>query len=413
MTGVAHRRIADGCNGSIVGAVAPARPMPPGESLKIMVVFGTRPELIKMLPILREIDARPNFTAVTVSTSQHVDLVQQLTDVWPVKIDHDLDVMTHGQSLNDIVSRVIGRIDACLLQEMPDVVLVQGDTSSAFAASMASWHRHIPVGHVEAGLRTQDIGTPFPEEANRRLVSTLARFHFAPTARNASALLAEGVSPDQIHQTGNPIVDAVGMILGRQQPSPAVAQLVQSLAGKRTIVLTTHRRESFGPGLRDRLRVVRWFVEKNEDVSVVFPVHPNPNVKKVAYAELSGSERIHLTSPMVYPDFLYCLANAWAILSDSGGIQEEAPTLGKPLLILREETERPEAMQCGVARLIGLSPDRLEAELTELSRPGSWADNVSKTANPFGVGDSAKRILDVLEDWKAAERPDNPRMVAL
>lgn len=381
--------------------------------LKVMVVFGTRPELIKMLPIMREIEARPEFTAITVSTSQHTDLVRQLTDIWPVRIDHDLDVMSHGQSLNDIVSRVISRIDKCLDQQAPDVVLVQGDTSSALAAGLAAWHRRIPVGHIEAGLRTSDIHSPFPEEANRRLVGTLARFHFAPTERNEKALLAEGIAGDQIHRTGNTIVDAIGLILGQQRPSDATARLVADLTGQRIVVLTTHRRESFGPGLRDRLRVIRRFVENNRDISLIFPVHPNPNVKEMAIAELSGIERIHLTAPMTYPDFLHCLSNSWAVLSDSGGVQEEAPTLGKPLLILREETERPEAVACGVARLVGLSPARLEAELTQLIQPESWADHVGEMPNPFGKGDSAQRILNVLLDWKADQQTQKLQDLAL
>lgn len=377
------------------------RPARGSSRLKVMLIFGTRPELIKVLPILREADRRPDIDLVTVMTSQHTDLVQSLAKDWSIRVDHNLDVMKPAQSLNDIVSRVVGRIDDLLEKHKPDVVLVQGDTSSAFAAALASWHRRIPVGHIEAGLRTESIDSPFPEEANRRLIGRLARFHFAPTLQNKKALLAENVPSETVFLTGNTIVDAIHLVLGQQPPSDATRRLIDGLRGQRIIVLTTHRRESFGAVMRDRLRALRRFVEDRPDVSLVFPVHPNPQVKEVAHAELSGSDRIHLLAPLAYPDFLYCLAASWVILSDSGGVQEEAPSLGKPLLILRDETERPEAVSCGVARLVGQSSDRLYGELLELERPDSWVKTVSEVENPFGQGDSAVRILDILQDWKA------------
>ena len=378
-----------------------SRPGRGSASLKVMVVFGTRPELIKVLPILREATQRPDVDLVTVMTSQHTDLVHSLAKDWSIRIDHDLDVMKPAQSLNDIVSRVVGRIDGLLESHKPDVVLVQGDTSSAFASALAAWQRRIPVGHIEAGLRTQSIDTPFPEEANRRLIGTIAKFHFAPTLKNRNALLAENVPSENVFLTGNTIVDAIQLVLGQQPPSDVTKHLIEGLKGQRIVVLTTHRRESFGTVMRDRLRVLRRFVEDRPDVSLIFPVHPNPQVKELAHAELSGCDRIHLIAPLAYPDFLHCLAASWVILSDSGGIQEEAPSLGKPLLVLRDETERPEAVSCGVARLVGQSADRLKTELLELERPDSWANKVNEVENPFGRGDSAARILDIVQDWKA------------
>ena len=368
--------------------------------LRVLLVFGTRPELIKFLPLFREAERRPGIALSAVMTSQHTDLVRPLVDLWRLPVDHDLDVMTSGQSLNDVAARVIGRLDAVLEEVSPDVVIVQGDTTSALGAAMAAWHRRIPVAHVEAGLRTPRIDTPFPEEANRRLISRLATLHFAPTQRNVDALLAEGVPESAVIRTGNTVVDAVAIVRGSQPASPAVAALLDRLDGRRILLLTTHRRESFGPVLRDRLRALRRFVEARPDIEVVFPVHPNPQVRDVAEAELAGARRFHLLPPLEYPDFLHVLASSWAIVSDSGGVQEEAPSFGKPLLILRPDTERPEAVESGVARLVGQSIERLEAELEELDRPGSWASRVSAIPNPFGEGDSAKRIFNALMSWR-------------
>jgi UDP-N-acetylglucosamine 2-epimerase (non-hydrolysing) len=368
--------------------------------LKILLVFGTRPELIKFLPLFRAAEKRPGVAVSAVMTSQHTDLVRPLIDLWQLPVEHDLGVMTAGQSLNDVASRVIGRLDPVLEEAAPDVVIVQGDTTSALGAAMAAWHRRIPVAHVEAGLRTPRIDLPFPEEANRRLISRIATMHFAPTQRNVDALLAEGVPPGAVILTGNTVVDAVALVRGSQPPSADVAALLKRLSGRRILLLTTHRRESFGPVLRERLKAIRRFVEARPDIEVVFPVHPNPQVKDVAAEELGRASRFHLLPPLEYPDFLHMLAASWAIVSDSGGVQEEAPSFGKPLLILRADTERPEAVESGVARLVGQSVERLEAELAELDRPGSWAETVAAIPNPFGDGTSAERIFDALTAWQ-------------
>lgn len=378
---------------------------PSGRWLKVMCVFGTRPELIKFLPVLRELRRRRGVTPVTVLTSQHTDLVRPLIDLWQIEVNHDLQAMVHGQSLNSLVSRLLARLDEVLAAEAPDIVLVQGDTASAFAAAMAAFHRRIPVGHIEAGLRSGRRDSPFPEELNRRLVTSLSTLHFAPTARNAATLRAEGVALDRIILSGNPVVDAVALVRGRQEPSAPVAELLNRLKGGRTILLTTHRRESFGALMRDRLRVLGRFVEERPDVSVVFPVHSNPAVADVAARELGHLTRVHLLPPLDYPDFLHCLAEAWLVVSDSGGVQEEAPSLGKPLLIIRDNTERPEVVEAGVARLVGDSAERLWAELLEAEAPGSWAGRVCPIENPFGQGDSARRIVDAVLRWKAAEQP--------
>jgi UDP-N-acetylglucosamine 2-epimerase (non-hydrolysing) len=371
-----------------------------GPALKVLLVFGTRPELIKFLPLFREAEKRPSVALSAVMTSQHTDLVRSLVDLWRLPVDYDLDIMTAGQSLNDVAARVIGRLDPVLEEAVPDLVIVQGDTTSALGAAMAAWHRRIPVAHVEAGLRTPRIDLPFPEEANRRLISRIATLHFAPTQRNVDALLAEGVPPGGVIRTGNTVVDAVDLVKGTQPPSADVAALLKRLAGRRILLLTTHRRESFGPVLRERLKAIRRFVEARPDIEVVFPVHPNPQVKNVAAEELGRASRFHLLPPLDYPDFLHMLAASWVIVSDSGGVQEEAPSFGKPLLILRADTERPEAVESGVARLVGQSVERLETELAELDRPGSWAETVAAIPNPFGDGTSAERIFDALMAWR-------------
>ena len=398
MTGQPEPVAVDRDRGVVPGTVR--RSAGRGAPFKVMLVFGTRPELIKFLPLFRAAERRPGIALSAVMTSQHTDLVRSLVDLWRLPVEHDLDVMTAGQSLNDVASRVIGRLDPVLEDVAPDMVIVQGDTTSALGAAMAAWHRRIPVAHVEAGLRTPRIDLPFPEEANRRLVSRIATLHFAPTQRNVDALLAEGVPAGAVIRTGNTVVDAVALVRGSQPPSGEVAGLLKRLAGRRMLLLTTHRRESFGPVLRERLKALRRFVEARPDIEVVFPVHPNPQVRDVAAEELGRASRFHLLPPLDYPDFLHLLAASWAIVSDSGGVQEEAPSFGKPLLILRADTERPEAVESGVARLVGQSIERLEAELLELDRPGSWAETVAAIPNPFGDGTSAERIFDAIAAWR-------------
>jgi len=372
-----------------------------GPRLKVLSAFGTRPEFIKFLPVLLELESRRSTESVTVFTGQHGDLVTPLIDAWDVQIDHDLSVMTESQTLNFLMARLTERVDAVLAEERPDVVLVQGDTTTALATTMACWHRRVPVAHIEAGLRSGQIDSPFPEEANRRMIGVLASLHFAPTRRNADALRAEGIADTLIHTCGNTIVDAIGMLRDREPPSPDVARVLAACDGRRLITMTTHRRESHGPIMRQRFRVLKAFLATRPDVSVIFPVHPNPAVREAAEAELGGVPNVHLTAPMTYTDFLHCLAASWVIVSDSGGVQEEAPSLGKPLLIIRPDTERPEVVECGIARLVGQSLEQFEEELDALDAPGSWIEGVGPMANPFGNGDTAQRIVSTLVRWKA------------
>lgn len=361
---------------------------------KILTIFGTRPEIIKLAPVIREIESHPAvFESVNVTSAQHTDLLYPLIKFFGTRIDHNLSVMEPNQSLNLLCSRVLAAFDPIVQNVQPDLILVQGDTTTAMAASLAGFHRKIPVGHVEAGLRSDNVHSPFPEEMNRRLVTQLATYHFAATPRNVKTLLAEGVSPSHVFETGNPVVDSLQTILKTPSSSPQVSQLLALTQGSKRVVLTTHRRESFGDIMTGNLRVLREFVERRPDVTLLFPAHPNPSVHEAAFACLDGHPRIHVMPPLAYPDFISVLSTAWLIVSDSGGVQEEAPTLGKPLLILRENTERPEAVECGVARLVGKSPSKLRVMLEEMYQDEKWSASVQQIPNPFGDGKSSRRII--------------------
>ena len=362
--------------------------------MKVLTLFGTRPEVIKLAPVIRELEQSDSgFTTVNVLSGQHDDLVRPFVQSFGIRLDHDLRVMEPRQTPSLVCSRVLAALDPLLATVQPDALLVQGDTSTALAGALAAFHRLIPVGHVEAGLRSGDRSSPHPEEMNRRLVSRLATWHFAATERNRQTLLAEGAPPEHVFVTGNPVVDAVHAIRASTTPGPALARVLEATRGLRRLVLTTHRRESFGAVMLGNLQVLRRFVEQQPDVALVFPVHPNPAVRSAAQTALDGHPRIHLLEPLGYAEFIALLEAAWLIVSDSGGVQEEAPSLGRPLLVLRENTERPEAVESGIARLVGGRPERLAELLDEAARPGSWTAAASRIVNPFGRGDAARTIV--------------------
>lgn len=360
---------------------------------KVLTIFGTRPEVIKLSPVIRELTAfDESFQTINVSTGQHTDLLYPFVQLFGIDINHDLQAMEPGQTPNQLCARVMSALDPVLNAEQPDLILVQGDTTTALAGALAGFHRRIAVAHVEAGLRSGNLHSPYPEEINRRLITKLASYHFAATALNRDTLLAEGVERSSIFVTGNPVVDSLKTILAGATMTVGVEQLLEQTRGMRRVVLTTHRRESFGEVMNENLRVIRRFIETHEDTALIFPVHPNPAVARSSEEILKGHARIHLIEPLSYEDFIALLSQAWLIVSDSGGVQEEAPTLGKPLLILRENTERPEAIEAGIARLVGASSCRLEKMLREAYKDGSWVNQVGKVKNPFGQGDSGKRI---------------------
>ena len=364
---------------------------------KVLVLFGTRPEAIKLAPVIHEL-IRRSFETIVVSSSQHKQLLKPFLSSLTIEVDHDLAVMRRNQSQNEVCSRVISKLDKILDREQPELILVQGDTTTALAGALAGFNRRIPVGHIEAGLRSGNLMSPFPEEMNRRLVSQIAAIHFAATEDNRQNLLAEGVPNEKIFVTGNPVVDSLHYMLENLNVDTVISQLIKATDGKKRILLTTHRRESFGNALTANLKTIRKFIENHEDLCLFFPVHPNPNVKKLAKELLGGHSRIHLLAPLDYSDFLALMRSAWLIVSDSGGVQEEAPSLGKPLLILRENTERPEAVSSGVARLVGEDSGALERLLEENYADDTWIRSVIKVSNPFGDGKAAANIIKVIEE---------------
>lgn len=365
--------------------------------IKAAFIFGTRPECIKLAPVIRAVAEQSGMEPIVISSSQHTDLLAPFLKSFGVRVDHDLKVMRPGQTPNEVLSRVLMALEPLLSEERPDVVLVQGDTTTALAGALAGFHAGIPVGHVEAGLRTGDIRAPFPEEMNRRLISRLASYHFAATKENIENLLREGVLPSAIWHTGNPIVDALRWILRNQQPAQFVTELIKAHAGKKLIVLTTHRRESFGKTMVDNLRALARFVKANGDCVVIFPMHPNPSVRKAVEEALSGATGFEIIDSLDYADFVRLLSASWLIVSDSGGVQEEAPSLGKRLIVLRRNTERPEVVQSGIAKLIGDNPQLLEETLKSADSDIDWIAAASAKQELFGSGDAAQKIVSVIQ----------------
>jgi len=364
---------------------------------RVLTLFGTRPEIIKLALVIRALEARPGeFKTVNVASGQHANILPPFLGELSIRLDHDLEVGRPGQTPNEIAQRVLAAFGPLVEEQRPDAILVQGDTTTALAGALAGFHAGVPVGHVEAGLRSGDPDSPFPEEMNRRLISRLASFHFAATDHNRDQLIAEGVDEARVVVTGNPVVDSVNWALAQGARSSRVEEIISWLGERKMLLLTTHRRESFGPVMESRMTALSEFVAQRGDVGLIFPVHPNPEVAGRAQRLLGASENALLVDPLQYVDFIHLLAHSWLVVSDSGGIQEETPSLGKPLLLIRENTERPEALESGVARLVPGSGDKLRAEL-ELAYGGSdWVKRMARIPNPFGKGDAGSRIAEAL-----------------
>lgn len=367
------------------------------QKAKVLVLFGTRPEAIKCAPIVQLLKERGRFHVLVVSSSQHKDLLAPFVDIFDLQPDYDLNVMSDNQTPNQILARTISELDRLLDKEKPQLIIVQGDTSTTLAGAISGFNRDIPVAHLEAGLRTGNLRSPFPEEMNRRLTSKLATFHFAPTPLNRQNLVREGVSDKDIFVTGNTIVDALNSIRGKQEPGEELALLLEKTEGMKRLLLTTHRRESFRSTMNENLEVMKDFVTRWKDTCLIFPVHPNPNVLTAAVEILGDTDRVFLIDPLDYKDFIHLMERSWIIVSDSGGVQEEAPTLGKPVLILRENTERPEAVQCGIAKLVGADPSKLKQMLEQNYLADTWVRMMGRVQNPFGDGKASHRICDTLE----------------
>ncbi len=359
---------------------------------RVLVVIGTRPEGIKLAPVITALKARPEVQTAVALTGQHTDLVDQVLDVMQLQVDYELGIMREGQDLYDVASGCLTGLRRIVTESRPDLLIVQGDTGSVFFGALVGFFERMRIGHVEAGLRTGDKWRPYPEEAFRRLTSALTDLHFAPTARARANLLREGIAPETIFITGNTVVDALASVV-RALPEPRDPHLVSALAHEgRLVLLTAHRRESFGAPLRAALEAVRRVADAFPDIVVLYPVHPNPNVREAVDATLAGHDRILLTSPLDYFDLLHALRAAALVITDSGGIQEEAPSFGAPVLVLREVTERPEAVEAGLATLVGTDPARIVAEAAaRLAEGGGHA-----AANPYGDGRAGERIADIV-----------------
>lgn len=364
----------------------------------ILTVFGTRPEVIKMAPVIRELRRREDaFASFVVNTGQHREMCQPYLDLFSIVPDSDLAIMEAGQTPNDIVSNILKAFPNVLTECKPDIVLVQGDTSSALAAALAAYHARTMVGHVEAGLRTGDKYNPFPEEINRRLIGGIADYHFAPTIAARSNLEKEGISPQRIFVTGNTVIDALKDLVSSGRVLADRFPVGIDFQGRRVICVTTHRRESFGAPLRNTLAALKHIAGAYPDVEIVIPVHYNPNVRTAVYSMLEGVPRIHLIEPLSYEQFVYLLNKCYLVLTDSGGIQEEAPSLSKPVLVLRETTERPEGVQAGTARLVGTDTQAIISATSELLDDKAAYGRMANATNPYGDGHAAKYIVDILE----------------
>jgi UDP-N-acetylglucosamine 2-epimerase (non-hydrolysing) len=372
-----------------------AQPARVSRPTRVLVVLGTRPEAIKLAPVISELRRHKDITTRVCLTGQHREMVQPILELFDVRPDIDLALMTPDQRLSSLTAGALTHLDDAMASTTPDWVVIQGDTTSAMAAALAAFYRRVPVAHVEAGLRTHDLARPFPEEGNRRIADALASVHFAPTQLARRNLLREGVDDASIHVTGNTVIDALLTVAGLPEDSRG-GPLAGLPANRRIVLLTAHRRESFGRGLRDVYEAVREIVDAAPDIQVVYPVHLNPNVQEPARAILAGHERISLIPPLDYVSLVHLVRRSTLILTDSGGIQEEAPTFGKPVLVLREVTERPEAVEAGCARIVGTDKGVIVSAALELLTDRLAYDRMAQIANPFGDGHASERIVDVL-----------------
>lgn len=374
--------------------------------MKVLTVFGTRPEAIKMAPLALGLAADPRFEAKVCVTAQHREMLDQVTALFGITPDYDLNVMRPGQDLYGVTSAILTGLKTVLEEFQPDIVLVHGDTATTLSTTLAAYYARIPVGHVEAGLRTGNLYSPWPEEGNRRVTGALAALHFAPTETSANALRREGVAEDTIVVTGNTVIDALLQVVERigsnTELSAQLAGRFQFLSPDRRVVLVTgHRRESFGGGFERICTALAQLADRFSDVDIVYPMHMNPNVREPVQRILGARSNIHLIEPLDYLPFVHLMSHSHVIVTDSGGIQEEAPSLGKPVLVMRDTTERPEALEAGTVRLVGTDTDVIVAEVSRLLTDKAAYDEMSFAHNPYGDGQAVARILDALEQFGA------------
>lgn len=366
--------------------------------MKVMSVFGTRPEAIKMAPLVKALKQEPGFESVLCVTAQHREMLDQVLELFQLKPDYDLNLMKPNQTISQITSGVLCGIEDVLKKEQPDIVLVHGDTTTSFVSALAAFYQQIPVGHVEAGLRTGDKYSPYPEEMNRLLTGRIADLHFAPTERNRQNLLAEGISQDRVFVTGNTVIDALLQVTEQRYQFTDGTLGNIDFDGKRIISVTCHRRENLGENMEQIFLAIRDIADEFSDVEVVYPVHMNPRVRETANRILTGSARVHLIEPLQYQPFSNLMAKSYLIITDSGGIQEEAPALGKPVLVVRKETERPEAVEAGTVKLAGVKRDTIYSMTKELLERKESYHKMARAVNPYGDGKACGRIVQALRD---------------
>lgn len=368
---------------------------------KVMIVFGTRPEAIKMAPLINEIRKNDNFYLKVCVTAQHREMLDQVLDLFEIYPDYDLNLMKAGQTLNDITSSILQKVKAIFQEWKPDIVLVHGDTATTFGVSLAAYYEKISIGHIEAGLRTGNIYSPWPEEANRKLTSVLTKYHFAPTILSKNNLLREGYLEENITVTGNTVIDALHLAKKKIDTNPVIAKRLGTSFpfldnDKKMILVTGHRRENFGSGFENICEALAFLALNNKDIQIVYPVHMNPNVREPVTRLLTGISNVHLIEPQQYLPFIYLMDKSYIILTDSGGIQEEAPSLGKPVLVMRDTTERPEAVEAGTVKLIGTNKEKIITSVIELLTDKHLYKKMATAVNPYGTGQSSNKIIQFL-----------------
>lgn len=361
---------------------------------KIMVVFGTRPEAIKMCPLVIELKKQNSIKTIVTVSGQHKEMLNQVLNTFKIVPDYDLNIMKNKQTLFDITSNILSELQNVLLKEKPDLILVHGDTSTTFVTSLAAYYLQIPVGHVEAGLRTNNIYSPFPEEFNRQAVSLIAKYHFSPTELAKSNLIREGKNPTSIFITGNTVIDALRYTVKQNYRH----ELLEWASDSKLILITAHRRENLGTPMRNMFIAIKKIIDDNEDVKAIYPIHLNPVIRELAEEIFADNNRVKIIDPLDVIDFHNFMAKSFIIITDSGGIQEEAPSLGKPVLVMRETTERPEGLSAGTLRLVGTSTERIYSELSLLLNSEFEYEKMSKSINPYGDGYASQKIVDIILD---------------
>jgi UDP-N-acetylglucosamine 2-epimerase (non-hydrolysing) len=373
-------------------------------TIKVLSIFGTRPEAIKMAPLVRALDAEHNINAKICVTAQHREMLDQVLNLFEIKPDYDLNIMKPGQSLSDVTTNILQGLSPILEEFQPDLVLVHGDTATTLSSSLAAFYQQIPVGHVEAGLRTGDLSSPWPEEGNRRLTSAITALHFSPTAASQQNLLNEGVNAKQVSVTGNTVIDALFMIKNKIENNDKFTESLKSVfperdESKKLILITGHRRESFGDGFERICKALAEIAMKYPEIQLLYPMHLNPNVREPVNRILKGINNIFLIEPQDYLPFVYLMAQASIIVTDSGGVQEEAPSLGKPVLVMRDTTERPEAVEAGTVKLVGTNTARIINEVDILLTNKEEYNKMSLAHNPYGDGKACQRIIETINSY--------------